>query len=139
MKTIKFYIVLLALLSSAALVQAHPALQDTLANINNLKHTNYKVLESRAIVIYERQRPGDKLNLFKPIITHYFSVKGSDKVYPLTLENLKKVYQNGPAFKTVDTYFDKDDDLLAYDKIHRQFRINYYLSMIDSGAQQTSN
>lgn len=139
MKTIKFYIVLLALLSSAALVQAHPAVQDTLGAIKYLKHTDYKVLKSRAIVIYERQRPGDKLNLFKPIITHYFSVKGSDKLYPLTLENLKKVYPDGPAFKTVDTYFDKDDDLLAYDKIHHQFRINYYLSMTDAGTQQTSN
>ena len=139
MKTIKFYIVLLALLSSAALVQARPSLQDTLASVKFLNGTGYKVLESRAIIIYERQRPGDKLNLFKPIITHYFSVKGSDKVYPLTLENLKKVYPDGPAFKTVDTYFDRDDDLLAYDKIHRHFRINYYLSMTDAGTQQTSN
>ena len=98
MKTIKFSIVLLALLFSRSLLQAGsfnikttPSIQDTLGTVKHLNLSDYKVLERGAIVIYERQRPGDKLNLFKPILTHYFSVKGSDKVYLLTLTNLKKI------------------------------------------------
>ena len=138
MKTIKFSIVLLAMLFSRSLVQAGsfnakitPSIQDSLVAVKHLKLSDYKVLESGAIVIYERQRPGDKLNLFKLVITHYFSVRGSDKVYLLTLENLKKIYRDGQAFTALDTYFSTDGDLLSYDKIHHEFRVNYYLSKID--------
>ena len=138
MKTIKFSIVLLALLFSRSLVQARsfnaqitPSTQDTLVAVKHLHISDYKVLESGPIVIYERQRPGDKLNLFKPIITHYFSLKGSDQVYLLTLANLKKIYRDGQAFAVIDTNFSVDGDLLAYDKIHHEFKINYYLSKTD--------
>jgi len=138
MKTFKFSIILLALLFSRSLVQAGsfnakttPSTQDTLVAVKHLHLSGYKVLGSGAIVIYERQRPGNKLNLFKPILTHYFSVKGSDKVYLLTLENLKNIYKEGQAFKVLDTYFSTDGDLLSYDKIHHEFRVNYYLSKTD--------
>ena len=138
MKTIKFSIVLLALLFSRSLVQAgsfnakiNPSVQDSLVAIKHIHLSDYKVLESGAIVIYERQRPGNKLNLFKPIVTHYFSVKGSDQVYLLTLENLKKIYKDGQAFNVLDTHFSIDGDLLSYDKIHHEFRVNFYLSKTD--------
>ncbi|SDF55374.1 hypothetical protein SAMN05216464_12024 [Mucilaginibacter pineti] len=135
MKTIKFSIVLLALLFSRSLVQAGsfnakitPSIQDSLVAVKHPHLSDYKVLESGAIIIYEHQRPGDKLNLFKPIVTHYFSVKGSDKVYLLTVGNLKKIYRNGPHFDILDTRFRTDGDLLNYDHIHQQYSINYYLS-----------
>ncbi|HEX8022547.1 hypothetical protein [Mucilaginibacter sp.] len=138
MKTLKFSIILLALLLSRSLVQAsnlHTSnitlAQDSPVAIKHLRISDFKVLERGAIIIYERQRAGDKLNLFKPIITHYFSVKGSDKVYLLTLENLKKVYKNGQAFEVLDTRFRTDSDLLGYDAIHQQYSINYYLSKVD--------
>jgi hypothetical protein len=138
MKTIKFSIVLLVLLFSRSLVQASsfnakiiPSTHDSLVAVKHLRLSDYKVLESGPIVIYERQRPGDKLNLFKPILTHYFSIKGSDQVYLLTLENLKNIYKEGQAFKVLDTYFSTDGDLLSYDKIHHEFRVNYYLSKTD--------
>ncbi len=135
MKTIKFSIVLLALLFSRSLVQAGSfnaqitlSAQDSLVAVKHLKISDYKVLDRGAIVIYERQRPGNKLNLFKPILTYYFSVKGSDKVYLLTLQNLKQIYRDGQAFTALDTDFSTDSDLLSYDKIHHEFRVNYYLS-----------
>jgi hypothetical protein len=138
MKTIKFSIVLLALLFSRSLVQADsfnatsiPSNNNSPATVQRVNLSDHKVLESGAIIIYERQRPGDKLNLFKPVITHYFSVKGSDKVYLLTLENLKKIYRDGQAFDILDTRFRTDGDLLEYDNIHHQYRINYYLSKVD--------
>jgi hypothetical protein len=138
MKTFKFSIILLALLFSKSLVQAGSfnvkttsLTHNTLAPVQHINVSRYKVLEGAAIVIYERQRPGDKPNLFKPIYTHYFSVKGSDKVYLLTLENLKNIYRDGQAFDVLDTHFRTDDDLLEYDNIHHQYRINYYLSKID--------
>ena len=138
MKTFKFSIILFALLLSKSLVQANsfniqltPLIQDSLVAIKNLKLSDFKILERGAIIIYERQRPGDKLNLFKPVLTHYFSIKGSDKVYLLTLENLKKIYKNGRAFEILDTRFRTDNDLLDYDTIHQQYSINYYLSKVD--------
>ncbi|MCS3734804.1 hypothetical protein [Mucilaginibacter dorajii] len=138
MKIFKFSIILLALLFSRSLVQAGsfnapniPSTQDSLIAIKHLKLSGYKVLERGAITIYERQRPGDKLNLFKPIITHYFSVKGSSKIYLFTLENLKKIYRNGRAFEVLDTRFRTNSDLLVYDAIHQQYSINYYLSKVD--------
>jgi hypothetical protein len=138
MKTFKFSIVLFALILSKSLVQAGSlnapiisTTQDSLVATKNLKLSDLKVLERGAIIIYERQRSGDKLNLFRPIITHYFSVKGLDKVYLLTLENLKKIYRDGRAFEVLDTRFRTDSDLLAYDAIHQQYSINYYLSKVD--------
>jgi hypothetical protein len=138
MKTFKFSIVLLALLFSRSLVQAGSfnakkttSTKDSLVAVKHLHLSDYKILESSAIIIYERQRPGGKLNLFKPVITHYFNVKGYDKVYLLTLENLKKIYREGAAFTVLDTYFSTDSDLLSFDRIHHEFRINYYLSKAD--------
>ncbi|MFC0514233.1 hypothetical protein ACFFGT_08485 [Mucilaginibacter angelicae] len=138
MKTFKFSIILFALILSKSLVQARsfntqfsPSAQDSLVALKNLRISDYKVLERGAIIIYERQRPGNKLNLFKPIVTHYFSVKGSDQVYLLTLENLKKIYRSGKHFDVLDARFRTDSDLLVYDAIHQQYRINYYLSTVD--------
>lgn len=138
MKIFKFSIVLFALILSKSLVQAGSlnapiisTTQDSLVAIKHLRISDFKILESGAIIIYERQRSGDKLNLFKPILTHYFSIKGSDKVYLLTLENLKKIYRNGRAFELLDTRFRADSDLLLYDAIHQQYSINYYLSKVD--------
>ena len=138
MKTFKFSIILLALLLSKSLVQASnlhasdiTSAQDSPVAIKHLRISDCKVLERGAITIYERQRAGDKLNLFKAIVTHYFSVKGSDKVYLLTLENLKKVYKNSQVFEVLDTRFRTNHDLLGYDVIHQQYIINYYLSKVD--------
>ncbi|WP_184550983.1 hypothetical protein [Mucilaginibacter sp. FT3.2] len=138
MKTLKFSIILLALVLSKSLVQAGSfnaptisSTQDSLVAIKHLRVSDFKVLERGAIIIYQRQRPGDKLNLFKPILTHYFSVNGSDKVYLLTLENLKKIYRNGRPFEVLDTRFRTNSDLLAYDAIHQQYSVNYYLSKVD--------
>jgi hypothetical protein len=135
MKAFKFSIVLLALLFSRSLVQAGSfnaknttSTQDSLVAVKHPHLSNYNILESGAIIIYEHQRPGDKLNLFTPVITHYFSVKGSDKVYLFTLENLKKIFKDGRSFTTLDTYFRTDSDLLSFDRIHHEFRVNYYLS-----------
>jgi len=129
---------LLALLFSRSLVQAGrlnaqitSSTQDSLVAVKYLKLSDYKVLERGAVVIYERQRPGNKLNLFKPILTYYFSVKGFDKVYLFTLQNLKQIYRDGQAFIALDTNFSTDGDLLSYDKIHHEFRVNYYLSKTD--------
>jgi len=138
MKTFKFSIVLFALILSKSFVQARNLnvsiisySKDSLVAIKNLRLSNFKVLERGAIIIYERQRPGDKLNLFKPFVTHYFSVKGSDQVYLFTLENLKKIYRDGKAFDMLDTRFRTDNDLLTYDAIHQQYSVNYYLSKVD--------
>ena len=138
MKTFKFLTILLALLFSRLLVQAGSfnaknttSTQDSLVAVKHPHLSDYRIMESGAIIIYERQHPGDKLNLFKPVITHYFSVKGSDKVYLLSLENLKKIYRDGQFFTALDTYFSTDGDLLSYDRIHHEFKINYYLSKTD--------
>ncbi|NHA03705.1 DUF4197 domain-containing protein [Mucilaginibacter sp. HC2] len=138
MKTFKFSIVLFALILSKSLVQANSfnapiiiTTQDSPVAIKGLRISDFKVLERGAITIYERQRPGDKLNLFKPVITHYFSVKGADQVYLYTLENLKKIFRNGRAFEVLDTRFRTDSDLLIYDAIHQQYSVNYYLSKVD--------
>jgi hypothetical protein len=138
MKALKFSIILLALLFAKSLAQASNlhasdiiSAQDSPVAIKYLRVSDFKVLERGAIIIYQRQRAGDKLNLFKPVITHYFSVKGSDKVYLLTLENLKKVYKNRQVFEVLDTRFRTDSDLLGYDAIHQQYSINYYLSKAD--------
>lgn len=138
MKTLKFSVILFALLFSRSLVQADnlntlniTTVQDSPVAIKGLRISDFKVLERGAITIYERQRPGDKLNLFKPIVTHYFSVKGSDQVYLYTLDNLKKIFRNGRAFEVLDTRFRTDSDLLIYDAIHQQYSVNYYLSKVD--------
>lgn len=138
MKTFKFSIILLALFFAKSSVQASTTnthnistIKDSLVAVKHLRISDLKTLERGVITIYERQRPGDKLNLFKPVLTHYFSLKGSDKVFPLTIENLKQLYSNGKAFEILDTRFRTDSELLDYDKVHQQFSVNYYLSKVD--------
>jgi hypothetical protein len=88
----------------------------------------YKILESEKIVIYERQQAGSKQTNFKPLISYYFSRGADGDVYPLSLDNLKQIFKNEPAFDIVDTNFRSNGDLISYDIYHHEYRINYLLS-----------
>ncbi|QEM06124.1 hypothetical protein DIU31_022370 [Mucilaginibacter rubeus] len=138
MKTITFSITLLVLLFSKTLVQAHSFNANKILSNNTAiavaqQHqlADYKVVDRGVIIIYERERPGGKLNLFKPVVTYYFSLKDSEKIYLLNLENLKNIYRDGKAFDLIDGNFRTDNDLFFYDPYHHQYRINYYLSKIN--------
>jgi hypothetical protein len=138
MKTITFSMTLLVLLFSKTLVQAHSFNADKkisnitiIAPVSQHQLAGYKVVDRGVITIYERERPGGKLNLFKPIVTYYFSLKDSEKIYLLTLENLKNIYRDGKAFDLIDGNFRTDNDLVLYDVYHHLYRINYYLSKIN--------
>jgi hypothetical protein len=137
MKTIKFSIALLVLFFLKTLVQAHSfnineiySNNTVIAAVQHHQISDYKIVDTGVIIIYQRERPGGKLNLFKPVVTYYFSLKGSDKIYLLNLENLKNIYRDGKAFDLIDGNFRTDNDLVAYDRYHHQYRINYYLSKI---------
>ena len=93
--------------------------------------SEYKILESGKIVIYERQQPGSKQTGFKPLVRYYFSNGANNNIYPLSLENLKKEFKGDKVFDFLDTNFRSDSDLIQYDSYHYQYRINYYLSKIN--------
>lgn len=90
----------------------------------------YKILENRRIVIYERQQPGNKQTGFKPVISYYFSNGADGEVYLLSLDNLKNVFRDQPAFDIIDANFQTDYDLAVYDKYYQTFRINRLLAKL---------
>ncbi|PMP66341.1 MAG: hypothetical protein C0191_00685 [Mucilaginibacter sp.] len=138
MKTITFSTIMLVLLFSTTLIQAHSLNATEILSNNTVitavqqhQPSDYNVVDKGVIIIYKRERPGDKLNLFKPVVSYYFSLKDSEKIYSLTLENLKNIYRDGKAFDLIDGNFRTDNDLVSYDAYHHQYRINYYLSKIN--------
>ncbi|PAW95350.1 hypothetical protein CKK33_18335 [Mucilaginibacter sp. MD40] len=138
MKTITFSTILPVLLFSTTLIQAHSlnaskilSNSTVITAVQQHQPSEYKVVDRGVIIIYERERPGGKLNLFKPVVSYYFSLKDSEKIHSLTLENLKNIYRDGKAFDLIDGNFRADSDLFSYDAYHHQYRINYYLSKIN--------
>lgn len=90
----------------------------------------YKILESGKIVIYARELSGSKQTGFKPIVSYYFSNGANGEIYPLTLDHLKSIFKNQPAFDTIDGNFHSDNELVNFDKYHHVFRINHLLANI---------
>lgn len=90
----------------------------------------YKILENGRIVIYERQQAGNKQTGFKPLINYYFSDGVDGEVYLLSLDNLKKLFKDQPAFDVIDANFRTDYDLNSYDNYHQTFRINRLLAQL---------
>lgn len=90
----------------------------------------YKILENGRIVIYERQQAGNKQTGFKPLVSYYFSDGVDGEVYLLSLDNLKKLFKDQPAFDIIDANFRTDYDLAEYDKYHQTFRINRLLAKL---------
>lgn len=90
----------------------------------------YKILENGRIVIYERQQTGNKQTGFKPLVSYYFSDGADGEVYLLSLDNLKKLFKDQPAFDIIDTNFRTDYDLNSYDSYHQTFRINRLLAKL---------
>lgn len=90
----------------------------------------YKILENGRIVIYERRQPGHKQTGFKPLVSYYFSDGVDGEVYLLSLDNLKKLFKDQPAFDIIDANFRTDCGLTEYDKYHQTFRINRLLAKL---------
>lgn len=89
--------------------------------------TKYKILENGRIVIYQTEQPGNKHTGFKPVVSYYFSDGAAGEIYPLSLDKLKTVFKDQPAFDIINTNFQTDYDLIKYDKYHQMFQINYLL------------
>jgi hypothetical protein len=87
----------------------------------------YKILENKKAVIYERRFPNGKAG-FRAV--YYFSKGAEDDIYVLSADNLKKVFKGEQAFDIIDINFHNDGDLLSYDQFQHEYRINYYLSKI---------
>ncbi len=92
--------------------------------------TKYRMLENARIVIYELQQPGNKQTGFKPLVRYYFSDGVDGEVYLLSLDHLKNVFKDQPAFEIIDANFQTDEDLTKYDNYHHVFRINHLLAKL---------
>jgi hypothetical protein len=88
----------------------------------------YTILESKKAVIYERRFPNGKAG---SKAVYYFSKGAEGDIYVLSTDNLKRIFKSDPAFDIIDANFHNDGDLLSYDKVHHEYRVNYYLSKVN--------
>jgi len=56
---------------------------------------------------------------------YYFSIKGTDELIPLTVENLKKAFPENLKFHDLLDQVRNDDDLTRYDSYRKELMIGY--------------
>ncbi|HTQ29048.1 MAG TPA: hypothetical protein VMI35_13010 [Puia sp.] len=57
---------------------------------------------------------------------YYFSVRGSDDLHPLSIENLKNAFADNAAFcDAIDNNFGRDSELLKYDSPRKMYKLQY--------------
>jgi len=91
------------------------------------KNELYQILDATYFFIYthyasstvEKGKGNEKKE------TLYFSVKGTDELQPLTIENLKKAFPDNLKFHDLLDNVRNDADLIKYDAYTKDIKVNY--------------
>lgn len=81
------------------------------------------------ILIYKKyQGPVQKGQ--KPSYSYYFSKDATGKLIPLSLDNLLIVFSDNKPFQNIiEIHFNNQSDLLEYDNLHKQYKLNRLLEI----------
>jgi hypothetical protein len=87
----------------------------------------YRILEAKDADIYESLTHASRYQ--NGIIwTFYFSANLSDKILPLTVNDLKQAYsQNHTFVESLESNFPAHEKIEQYDDVHNMFKVNYLL------------
>lgn len=85
----------------------------------------YKIEEVNDIIIYTSERTSIAGKGFRKKIDYYFSKYTGGEIFQLDINHLKAAYSKNKKFCTLlETNFQKND-ISFYDKLHREFGVNY--------------
>lgn len=89
----------------------------------------YRIVENKSIVIYEKLLPGNKQTSFKSIPEYFFSKGLTGEIQRLSINNLKNAFKdNNSLVDAIDLNFKSDGDLAQYDAIRKEYKINHLLA-----------
>lgn len=93
-------------------------------------HSNeYRIVENKSIVIYEKLLPGNKQTGFKSVPEYFFSKGLTGEIQKLSIDNLKNAFRdNSSMVDAIELNFKSDSDLAKYDMYRKEFKVNYILA-----------
>ena len=86
----------------------------------------YKILDTAGFMLYSRQQLIQQNKGYAPVEQYFYSVSTINPVLSLTIENIDKSFPSRADFRySVQNYFRRDADLMAFDKADNQYEIKY--------------
>ncbi len=100
--------------------------QDDMHTYRFYNKEQYTILNpTESILLYSKiVLAGPKGNI--PTEVYFFSKEESSEILPLTIQNLKSVFQSqGEFYDFIELHFKDDKDLLKYDSLRKMYFLNY--------------
>jgi hypothetical protein len=86
----------------------------------------YKILDTAGFMLYSRQLLTQQGKGYAPVENYFYSVNITNPVLNLTIENIDKSFPTRAAFRySIQNYFRREADLIAFDKADNQYEIKY--------------
>lgn len=89
----------------------------------------YKVEESKEIIIYSKNRNETQSKGFTVVKDYYFSQSPNAEIRRITIGNLKIAFPNNHKFHDMLDENFKNGDASMYDDFHKMFKVNHLLEM----------
>jgi len=91
------------------------------------KHIYTILNPNDSIILYQLNIPGKgkDMNMYP---SYHFSRGYAGKIFPLTIDNIINEFKNNQKFTDgIETHFKTNSDLLKFDNIHNDYKVNYLL------------
>ncbi|NHA05084.1 hypothetical protein G7092_14845 [Mucilaginibacter sp. HC2] len=89
-------------------------------------NATYKILDTAGFMLYSRQQLAQQGKGYAPVERYFYSVSTANPVLSLTIENMDKSFPARTEFRYgIRNHFRSDADLVAFDKVSRQYEIKY--------------
>jgi hypothetical protein len=91
----------------------------------------YRILENKSMIIYSTDERENSTTgkTFVMVPAYFFSKTFSSEILPLNVINLKKAFPGNLKFHDLlDVEFSNDDNVSAFDSVHKMYKVNYLLS-----------
>jgi hypothetical protein len=93
------------------------------------KREQYQILEEKKLIIYRVNYQGGKAEGFKIISKIYFSNSLDGEIFALTLDNVKKLFENSSKLDfALDGFFQNGNTVDTYDTMHKIYVINNFFA-----------
>jgi len=97
-------------------------------------NTEYRIAEAGSIYIYVKERNIAMSKGYKVVNTYYFSTSADGTILPLTIGNLRTVYNSNDKFRNAIDRLCDSEDICAFDSERHTFKINYLYSTTITGT-----
>jgi hypothetical protein len=95
-------------------------------NFRVFNNESYKIIDTAGFLIYSHQKLVQQTKGYFPVETFFFSIDALQPVINLTVANLCMSFPLQTSFRySLETLFNKDTDLMSYDKQSQQYKIKY--------------